>query len=169
MRTCPDSHLCLPIPQLFPYSLLSFQILQMNCLCSYLKPIPHFQAPLTFSWISHWLFFPFAPISSFFSYILNHSHHHINISSILKTNLPTNFTFPCSFTTPFLFSLSQQNSPCVVYTCCHQCFSSFETLSSQALLITSPLQLLWSRASVITPLNPVINSQPSFFLNFLLV
>ena len=123
----------------------------------------------TFSWISHWLFFPFAPISSFFSYILNHSHHHINISSILKTNLPTNFTFPCSFTTPFLFSLSQQNSPCVVYTCCHQCFSSFETLSSQALLITSPLQLLWSRASVITPLNPVTNSQPSFFLNFLLV
>ena len=55
--------------------------------------------------------------------------------------------------------------------CClclrHQCFSSFESLSSQAFLITSPLQLLWSRASVITPLNPVINSQPSFFLNFL--
>ena len=105
MRTCPDSHLCLPIPQLFPYSLLSFQILQMNCLCSYLKPIPHFQAPLTFSWISHWLFFPFAPISSFFSYILNHSHHHINISSILKTNLPTNFTFPAA-------SLLRFSSPC---------------------------------------------------------
>ena len=46
-------------------------------------------------------------------------------------------------------------------------FSSFESLSSQAFLITSPLQLLWSRASVITPLNPIINSQPSFFLNFL--
>lgn len=169
MRTCTDSHLCLPVPQLFPYSLLSFQIFQMNHLCSYLKSIPHIQSPLIFSWILHWLFFPFAPISSFFPYILNHSHRHINTSSILKTNeiFPPISLLPAALLLHFSSPCNSKIPPSVVYTCCHQCFSSFESLLSQAFLFTSPLQLLWSRASVITPLNPIINSQPSSFLNVL--
>ena len=132
MRACTDSHLCLPVPQLFPYSLLSLQILQMNHLCSYLKSIPHIQLPLTFSWISHWLFFPFAPISPFSSYILNHSHHHINISSILKTNeiFPPISFFPAALLPISLLPVTAKFPECCLYLLSPMLFLLWKSLES---------------------------------------
>ena len=77
-----------------------------------------------------------------------------------KWNLPTNFIFPCSVTTHFS-SLCNSKIPRVLSI--PAVTNAFPPLSlwSQAFLITSPLQLLWSRASVITPLNLIISSQPS--------